>query len=486
MFSNLEIRHQCAAMQPILRCNATLTALAATFAVLAAAGSQNAAAAGQNTELPIFSPCKQTTAPVLPVRWRAVGLLMPFTRQQLDVGEFIYDGALAAMRATLYGLESGAVDLLITDKETYQLSGPYDSPNACIAVGRKYAPPTARWLAGEAVCDGEAPLSITQVQWWKTSAADGRTKWQWYKTDTRLPWRMAFPSRSEDPAVIGDYGMTYFPTFSPLAETNLARLRDFCASKSQKTTGAAAAANTARELMAIGSDLGESERAKRIQTLIPGLSRKACSSVSTPRWPQQFVMTGILSPIPFKWTPLPSMIYYDWETAGTLFAWMHEARSKPPVLELVSVLTKGIGYSIERLPNGAFACAAKSPGAVRPDWMSVAGCECKAVIDRNPDIGPDEVSQIRACPVKGQGLRVNWSWYTAEGRPILFAEPAAIGSGLNIADYLGWRPGEKMPQDAFELPQLCTRAAEAGLPPVGHGLPSAMTASCSDCHTTRQ
>jgi hypothetical protein len=280
--------------------------------------------------------------------------------------------------------------------------------------------------------------------------------------------------------------MSYFPTFSPLAETNLARLLDFCAAKSQKATAAAAAATTARELMAIGTDIGEAERAKRIQTLMPGLSRKACAGVSTPRWPHQFVMTGILSPIPFKWAPLPSLIYYDWETAATLFAWMHETRSKPPVLELVSVLTNGVGYSIERLPNGAFACVAKSPGVVRPDWMSVAGCECKAVIDRNPDIGPDEVSHIRGCPVKGQGLRVNWSWYTTEGRPILFAEPGAEGGGLNIADYLGWRPGEKMPQDAFALPQLCTRAVEAGLPPVGRGLPPAITASCSDCHTTRQ
>jgi hypothetical protein len=158
----------------------------------------------------------------------------------------------------------------------------------------------------------------------------------------------------------------------------------------------------------------------------------------------------------------------------------------PPVLELVSVLTKGVGYSIERLPNGAFACAAKSPGVVRPDWMSVAGCECKGVIERNTDLDPDAVSQIHACPVKGQGLRVNWSWYTREGRPLLFAEPAAVGGGLNIADYLAWQPGEKMPKDALELPQLCSRAAEAGLPPVGTGLPAATTVSCSDCHTTRQ
>jgi hypothetical protein len=467
-------------------CNTTVRVLTAALAVIAAAGSRDAAAADPKTSLPILSACTQKTAPELPARWRAVGLMMPFIRQQLDVGEFVYDGTLPAMRATIYGVESGVADLLITNTETYQLVGPRDSPDACIALGRKYRPPTTHWLSGGAVCDGVAPIAAKPVQWWKTPAPDGRTRWQWYRTDTNLPWRVMFPNRTSEPAVIGDYGMTYFPTFQPIAETNLARLRDFCASSTRKATGAAATAATARELMAVGSDIGEGERAGRIQSLIPGFSQRACSSVSPPHWPHHFVMTGILSPIPVKWTPLPSMIYYDWEGAATLFAWMYEARSVPPVLELVSVLTKGIGYSIERLPNRTFACAAKSPGVVRPDWMSVAGCECKGVIDRNPDLGPDEVSQIRACPVKAQGQRVNWSWYTAEGRPILFTEPGAIGSGLNIADYLAWRPGEKMPQEAFEVPKLCTHAAEAGLPPVGAGLPAATAFSCSDCHTTRQ
>lgn len=457
-----------------------------TLAVLAAAVSSDAVAAGQNTSLPMLSACAPASAPVLPGRWRAVALMLPFVRQQLDVGEFVYDGALPAMRATLYGLESGAVDLLITSTQTYQLTGPHDSPDACIALGRKYAPPAASWLPGNAVCDGESPLGNTVVQWWKSPADDGRTKWQWYKTGSRLPWRVMFPSRAADPAVIGDYGMTYFPIFTPLASANLARLRDFCAARAQKAGAAAAGAGSARELMAASTDIAEAERAKRVQALIPGLSRQSCSAAATPQWPHNFIMTGILSPIPAKWTPLPSMIYYDWEQAASFFALMYQARSSPPALELVSVLTKGVGYSIERLPNGVFACAAKSPGVIRPDWMSVAGCECKAVIDRNPDFGADEISQIRACPVKGQNHRVNWSWYTNEGRPILFAEPGAVGSGLNIADYHGWRPGEKMPRDTFDVPLLCTSPADARLPPVGKGLPAASTQSCSDCHTTQQ
>jgi len=469
-----------------LLCNATLRVLVATFAVLVVAGTLDVTAGEQETALPMLSRCEATTTPTLPTRWRAVGLMLPFLRQQLDVGEFIYDGSVPAMRATIYGLESGAIDLLITDTETYQLNGSQESPDNCTALGHIYIPPTKQWLAKEPVCDGEAPIATKKVQWWKTADADGRAQWQWYTVDTRLPWRTMFSSRVPDPAVIGDYGITYFPTFVPLVETKLARLRDLCAAKTQKASPAKAAAHTARELMALGSDITETERAERIQALVPGLSRKACSGVSPPRWPNQYVMTGILSPIPFKWTPLPTMLYYDWERAGTLFAYMHEARTVPPALEMVSVLTKGVGYGIERLPNGNFVCSAKSPGVVRPDWMAVAGCECKGVIDHNPEFSPDEVSQIRACPVKGEGLHVNWSWYTTEGRPILFAEPDAIGLGLNIADYYRWSPGERMPPEAFELPQLCTRAEEAGLPPVGNGLPAANTANCSDCHTTRQ
>jgi hypothetical protein len=165
---------------------------------------------------------------------------------------------------------------------------------------------------------------------------------------------------------------------------------------------------------------------------------------------------------------------------------MYEARSVPPVLEIVSVLKNVIGYSVERLPNGIFACGAKGPGVVRPDWMAVAGCECKAIIEHNPDLGPDEVSEIRACPIKHQGLYPMWSWYTTAGRPILFTEPRAASTGLHIADYHRWLPGEKMPQDAFELPQQCTRAAEVKLPPVGNGLSAAGAVSCLACHVSRQ
>jgi hypothetical protein len=458
---------------------------AAVFVTLAAAALGESAVAESAASLPIFSACKPATPPVLPLRWHAVALLFPLTRVQLDVGEFVYDGALPAMRATLYGLESGAADLLITDHETYQLIGPREQPSACIALGPKYRPPARQWLSSKAVCEGEASVGPKKAQWWKMPAGEGRTQRQWYASDTRLPWRVMFPDRAPEPAVFGDYAVSYFPRFSALTQTKLAALRDFCRANAQKPSAAAAAARTARDLMALGHDISAAERTKRVQALIPGLSHKACAGSAAPLWPHNFVMTGILTPVQFKWTPLPSLLFYDWDKSETLYAYMHEARAHPPAVEIVSVLKNVVGYSVERLPNGKYACGAKGPGVVRPDWMRVAGCECKAVLDHNPHFGPDEVSEIRACPIKNQGLYPMWSWYTRKGRPILFTEPRANSTGLHIADYDRWLPGAAMPPAAFDLPRLCTHAHEAGLPPVGSGLSAAGAASCIACHVSR-
>src|SRR5262245_49816840 len=73
------------------------------------------AAAQSSASLPQFPACAATTQPELPTRWRAAALLAPFVVDQLYVGEFVYDGPLSLMRATIYGLESGALDLLVTD-----------------------------------------------------------------------------------------------------------------------------------------------------------------------------------------------------------------------------------------------------------------------------------------------------------------------------------------------------------------------------------
>src|SRR6185312_13004940 len=147
-------------------------------AILAAASAYPASATDDKAALPIMKACAPSTPPELPRRWRAVALMMPFVRQQLDIAEFVYDGSLPAMRATVYGAESGAVDLLITPAETYQLGGPAEAPDSCVSLGHIYSPPARQWLGNGAVCDGEAAIANKSVQWWKTPTPDGRTNWQ--------------------------------------------------------------------------------------------------------------------------------------------------------------------------------------------------------------------------------------------------------------------------------------------------------------------
>lgn len=146
-------------------------ALAATLVVLVSAAS----ATGEEI-LPILSACMPATTPALPQRWHAVGLMLPFLRQQLDVGDFTYDGSLPALRATVYGLESGAVDLLITNTETYQLTGPPDSPTAALrsaasTLPRAHGSPTnqsakAKRRLGTRRCNGGNHRRLTAALSW--------------------------------------------------------------------------------------------------------------------------------------------------------------------------------------------------------------------------------------------------------------------------------------------------------------------------------
>lgn len=452
------------------------------FAVLTGAALWHMpAAADSSAILPTFAGCNPASPPELPARWRAVGLMMPFLQGQLDIGEFVYDGALPALRASVYGLESGAVDLLITDNDTYVLSGPHRAPTQCRSLGRKLHPPSAQWLSGSvAVCVGEARLAGQAVQWWQKSGFEpGR---YWISSATRLPWRTSFVSRALDPAVIGDYAMTYFPTFTPVPQTNLPALRDLCVATAQHDDAhvVLAATPTARELMALGNKAGEAERKEQIGALIPGLSHGACARMTPVRWPDQFIMSAIITPIKINENPYSSFIYYDWSQAETLLVLPFHGR--PPVLQGIISLKNRVGYRI-RLPSsgGDATCPAILPGIVRPDWMTVASCECKGVLERHPALSPDADSQILSCPIKAQGHRIMWNWYTTAGRPIMFVEAAPEGGGVMLADYDDWLPGQTGQAADFELPKIC---GAPGTPPAAGAGASFSNVSCSDCHTT--
>lgn len=455
-----------------------------SFAALAiAAAWWSPAAAEWSASLPVFAACKPATPPQLPMRWRAVGLMMPFLQGQLDVGEFVYDGALPAMRATVYGLESGAVDLLITDKDTYVLSGPHGAPTHCTSLGAKLRPPSAQWLSSDAVCVGKSPVASHAVQWWQAPGFDPAR--YWVSTKTRLPWRSSFVSRSLDPAIIGDYAMTYFPTFTPLPQTNLAALRDQCAASAEHAD-VATATPTARDLMAaIANEPAEAEREQRIGELIPGLSHGACSRMTAARWPDRFVTTAVVTPIRISEHPYSALIYYDWSGAQTMLVLPFQGN--PPALQGILSLKKRVGYRLKfRASGGSGVCAPVLPGAVRPDWMTAASCSCMGVIDRGSALSPNADTQILSCPIKMQGHRIMWTWYTTAGRPVMFVEAAPQGGGVMLADYQDWIPGQTGRATDFELPNMCKTPGNIGSGPAANNPPTFSNASCADCHTTLQ
>jgi hypothetical protein len=267
--------------------------------------------------------------------------------------------------------------------------------------------------------------------------------------------------------------MTNFSTFTPLPATDLSRLRDFCVAQ-----GAAAPAAPAAP---VSDPAGEAERLQRIGTLVPGLSKEACSGMSQARWPDQFVMSLILTPTAFDRSPNLSRLYYDWKNTQTLVTEMHQ--SLPPRLLGRVSLKPGVGYRIRHQPAGAPTCEAVFPGVVRPDWTTNSWCQCRGVIERNPALSPDDVTQILSCPIRLQGNRVMWSWFTAGGRPTLFMEAGAQGGGVMLADYHEWRPGETVPAETFELPDACPVPDQSGQFVNPHG--TLANPSCNDCHTAR-
>src|SRR5262249_51703101 len=143
-------------------------------------------------------------------------------------------------------------------------------------------------------------------------------------------------------------------------------------------------------------------------------------------------------------------------------------QNMPPSLKAVVALKKNVGYRIYPQPSGP-VCEAVYPGLVRPDWMKAAWCQCKGVIDPNPALSPNAVTQILMCPIKWQRHRMMWSWYTDKERPVMFVEAGARGDGgVMLADYQQWLPGEKITPKNFDLPKECVAPDKAVRAPGSH------------------
>jgi hypothetical protein len=447
------------------------------------ARTQESSHAGQSARipgLPSFQRCAPTSPPVLPRRWHAIALMAPFEDGQLDVGEFVYDAAVPAMRASVSGTESGMIDLLITNENTYELTGPRQFPTACVSSRSAFNPPSRQWLSSEAQCVGKAPVMSNLMEWWTMPSAESAATWYWYRDNTRIPWRTMRIAPSVDPAVIGSYAMTNFTTFEELPRTNLAALRDFCRSRNA-TSGidASASITSVRELMEAQPDkASDAQGPARAASLVSGLDRGACMSVKPPRWPARFEMTAMMISTNFQNGPYPAEIFYDWNGANAQLTRLHDPENPSSRATLDGLLVGGAGYHITRDQSGAHVCERAYPGIIRPDWMTTDKCQCRAIVKNNPALERNDTIQIFSCPVQPEG--VFWAWYSTTGRPITFRSTALIRSGLTLADYYRWTSKTAFPTGILEIPSQCNRNS------LSKPSEASFTSNCSGCHVTSE
>jgi len=421
--------------------------------------SSRLAAQGLTLPFPAFAACASDSQPLLPRRWRAVALMAPFENRQLDIGEFAYDADLPAMRATVHGLDSGSIDLLITDDTTYQLTGPREAPTGCAALGRVFRPPPRQWLSEGARCAGKAPILSTPLEWWTMPEKNSSATWYWYRTGTRLPWRVSRTTPSGDPAVIGGYAMANFTTFERLPHSELRALRDFCRAQTGRSAPHAVKRITnVRALMARhGNDSG-AENSKVIARLIPELDRQACTRTRPVRWPRRFASSAAMITAGFGAGPFPTEIFYDWQGAKAQLARLHIPDNPSSKATLDVILNSRAGYHILRDESGAATCRQSYPAVIRPDWMKNDHCQCRGIIKRSARFDRNTAISIFSCPVRSGAF---WAWYGADGRPIMFRSTAVRSSGLALADYYHWAPGADIADGALDLPRECKQGVSS-------------------------
>ncbi len=312
--------------------------------------------------------------------------------------------------------------------------------------------------------------------------ANSAANWFWFAADTRLPWRAFMSSPSPDPPVIGDYAMTYFPTFEPVAQTNLSSLREFCRLRSRPATSAKPAdterARTRRPREA--EEAAEAERRERIRVLIPGLSQDACAATTAARWPDQVQMTALMTPAEFGLGPFPTEIFYDWERSNAMLTRLHDP-DDPAIT--IDVLFKGpLGYDIKPNHRSGPTCQPNYPGVVTPDWLSGKSCACRGVIANNPQLSPGDTIDIRSCAADPS--HAFWAWYRKSGPPVAFLSTLQTPGGIDLADYYGWSPGAESTAATFEVPAACTAPNRADrLPPPDRArLTTLFATRCAACH----
>jgi hypothetical protein len=243
--------------------------------------------------LPELKSCQTSVHPRLPEKWRGVFLMAPFTNAQLVLSEIQSDGSVPAMRATLYGLRGGTLDLFIEGSQTYELISQDDQVTSCHKLGDTgWRPLPPDWLSGQSQCAGTAPLGKTDVDWWKTPIDPApSTYWIWYNSSDNSPFRLAFQKASNRLAPLSKYALSYQLHFEAKTDSSLGEISRVCHSATQSAPSGPPSLD--RRMAALSSPKGE-PATKAIEKVAPEIA--ACPSTPLPTWPDKLAITGLMTP----------------------------------------------------------------------------------------------------------------------------------------------------------------------------------------------
>jgi hypothetical protein len=266
-----------------------------------------AAAQAADVPLPHLSACIAAARPQLPQRWRATFLMAPFTAAQLVLAEIVHDSSVPATHARLYGLAHGAVDVLVAGRHTYLLATEEGRLSDCRDIGDTGARPLpSDWLGREAQCVGSAPVAETAAEWWKAPASPPPlANWFWFAGADRTPLRLMFVRSNSSLFPLSLFALSYRVGFEGRSTTDLADAVAFCRARTQHVGAPVALADTIAAMEQAGS------RADiEIKRLMPELA--ACAGRPLPRWPDDFAMATLMTPIDMQHAPLPAEVLYRW------------------------------------------------------------------------------------------------------------------------------------------------------------------------------
>ena len=378
--------------------------------------------------LPTMGSCVNETPLPLPERWQATTLMSPYlysgdpnnlndlsSRAELQVGRLVYDGRNRLMRATRYGVKNGGViDLLISDKKTWVLSGSYEHPRCVATLAKPYKVPGRVWQDQrfDPVCVGNHATAPTinsgpKVDWWKQKSpitspgAEGQAAdWYWFDAKGH-PTRTMFWYKHEGlPAILGDYAFTNFYEFERGNDIDLREIRSAC----EDNRGPRDEWN--EEQLLDHQAKAAQGQANPAGKLIPGLSYGACSRLNAqpPHWPAEIYMTSFSTAAKYSTPePLVTSVYYQ-PKVPALRTRLHDDGTNGPFWSdalLIDQDSYGVDTS-ETAPYAQLSCGqgphTSLPGAPHVYWGQAGYCECMGVIERNPYSAPIAIPRSSAVP----------------------------------------------------------------------------------------